>query len=192
MLKKLGNRKTVSESKSIFHKEFPFVVPAVYRRLVDELIVELNLLSNKEDFKLDALFALGLKNTFNDFTKGYKPIEHSDRLLKSILTATSFSFERLEKLSVDMVNLINTENHYSRITAIGIYNFINIHKNYSSANRDIKSDISDISKSLGYKTDKVQKDIDLYKANLDKVVKALELIALNIEEEKRRRGMKEN
>ena len=39
----LSVRATISDSKSDFHKEFPYVIPPIYRKLADELLVELHI-----------------------------------------------------------------------------------------------------------------------------------------------------
>ena len=41
---------TVSDSKALFHEEFPFVIPSLYKRIVDEMLVELNLLNSQAEF----------------------------------------------------------------------------------------------------------------------------------------------
>ena len=51
-------RATISDSKSDFHKEFPYVIPPIYRKLADELLVELHLLSHQKNFKKSPIFAL--------------------------------------------------------------------------------------------------------------------------------------
>ncbi len=209
----MGERKTVSESKTIFNREFPFVVPAVYRRLVDELIVELTLLNNHEGFEVDGLFGLGLKNIFEDFTNGYKPEAHKSILLSAICKSTSFSYEKItettnkmielttektiNKIKQDLTSLMDSNagdkndliikgNHYSRIAGIGIYALTNQGKESEKDDNDNLSDSLDLAEKLGYSKEKVQRDINLYKANKDKVVKALELIEINIKDEKRR------
>ena len=44
---------TVSDSKKLFHEQFPYVIPGLYKRIVDEMLVELNLLNHQNDFKQD-------------------------------------------------------------------------------------------------------------------------------------------
>ena len=39
----MGERKTISESKGIFHKEYPFVIPSIYRKVIDEISTELSI-----------------------------------------------------------------------------------------------------------------------------------------------------
>ena len=45
---------------------------------------------------------------------------------------------------------------------------------------DLNKEINDISKSLGYQYSRVEKDISMYKSNIEKMKQALEIIALNL------------
>ena len=45
---------------------------------------------------------------------------------------------------------------------------------------DLNKEINDISKSLGYQYSRVEKDISMYKTNIEKMKQALEIIALNL------------
>ena len=45
---------------------------------------------------------------------------------------------------------------------------------------DLNKEINDISKSLGYQYSRVEKDISMYKSNIEKMKQALEIIALNV------------
>ena len=86
----LSVRATISDSKSDFHKEFPYVIPAIYRKLADELLVELHLLSHQKNFKKDSIFSTGLKEVFTKFTNGYKPNEHISKLFDAICNCNGF------------------------------------------------------------------------------------------------------
>ena len=72
-LKQLVVLNTISDSKETFYKEFPFVIPHVFRRVADEMLVELHLLSHHKDFKIDELSCVGITSAFKDLTVGYKP-----------------------------------------------------------------------------------------------------------------------
>ena len=74
--KQLKEKLTVSDSKKLFHEQFPYVIPGLYKRIVDEMLVELNLLNHQNEFIQDDLFCVGLTETFKELTKGYKPEEH--------------------------------------------------------------------------------------------------------------------
>ena len=75
---------TVSDSKKLFHEQFPYVIPGLYKRIIDEMLVELNLLNHQNEFFQDDLFCVGLTETFKELTKGYEPNEHLALLFESL------------------------------------------------------------------------------------------------------------
>ena len=193
-------RATISDSKSDFHKEFPYVIPAIYRKLADELLVELHLLSHQKNFKKDSIFSTGLKEVFTKFTNGYKPNEHISKLFDAICNcngfdpaeinnsseqlaskAKSFTKEDLNSFLSKMNNDKKDYTYYSRINAIGLYKLVSEMPLFKDVKEeDINKEIIDISKSLGYEYSRVEKDISMYKSNIEKMRQALEIIALNI------------
>lgn len=88
---------TVSDSKRAFHSAFPHLIAPLYRRMVDELLVELHLLSRQRGFQSDALFACGLIQVFDSFAKGYRPAEHREPLLAALCSATGFDAGELRQ-----------------------------------------------------------------------------------------------
>jgi len=88
--KKLKEKLTVSDSKKLFHEQFPYVIPGLYKRIVDEMLVELNLLNHQNEFIQDDLFCVGLTETFKELTKGYKPNTHLDLLFESLCNSSNF------------------------------------------------------------------------------------------------------
>tara|TARA_B100000131_G_scaffold107814_1_gene104589 strand:- start:128 stop:784 length:657 start_codon:yes stop_codon:yes gene_type:complete len=213
---KLSQRKTVSESKITFHNEFQYVIPAVYRRVIDEFIVELNLLRNQSEFLEDHLFSLGLVKSFEDLTEGYKPSSHKDGLIKAICKSTGFDINNIEALSKTIISKsiklaeeangqslesnkkiveilveefkINKKNYYSRITGIGFFIFCS---NAFGEQKDDLKPILNLAEEMGFKKERLEKDINLYKNSLDKMKKVMELIDLNIKEEKKRAKRRE-
>ena len=97
--KKLKEKLTVSDSKKLFHEQFPYVIPGLYKRIVDEMLVELNLLNHQNEFEQDYLFCIGLTETFKELTKGYKPEKHLDHLFESLCTSTNFEGEKIKEIS---------------------------------------------------------------------------------------------
>jgi len=196
----LSVRATISDSKSDFHKEFPYVIPPIYRKLADELLVELHLLSHQKNFNNDAIFATGLKELFSKFTNGYKPTEHITKLFDAICNCNGFNPTELNSSSEKLVNKAKSftkedlndfllkhknnkkeNNYYSRINAIGIYKLANEIPSIKNLNEeDLKNEITNISEQLGYQYSRVEKDISLYKSNIDKMKQALEIISLNL------------
>ena len=90
---------TVSDSKKLFHEKFPYVIPGLYKKIVDEMLVELNLLNHQNEFKQDYLFCVGLTETFKELTKGYKPEKHLDLLFESLCNSTNFGGKQIKEIS---------------------------------------------------------------------------------------------
>jgi len=128
---------TVSDSKKLFHEKFPYVIPGLYKRIVDEMLVELNLLNHQNEFTQDYLFCVGLTETFKELMKGYQPDKHLDLLLESLCSSTNFEAKEIneitqksqkefkDKTSKDILKLLieksNSKLYPSRILNLGIY-----------------------------------------------------------------------
>ena len=194
----LSVRATISDSKSDFHKEFPYVIPPIYRKLADELLVELHLLSHQKNFKNDGIFATGLQELFSKFTNGYKPSEHITKLFDAICNCNGFNPIEINSSAEQLVNKAKgftkeeltdflskqnnkDSNYYSRINAIGIYKLVSEMPSFKDAKEeDLNNEITNISNLIGYQYSRVEKDISMYKANIEKMKQALEIISLNI------------
>lgn len=90
---------TVADSKRAFHASFPHVIAPLHRRMVDELLVELHLLSHQQGFQADPLFAVGLIQVFDGFARGYRPEQHRPQLLAALCSATGFQADEIRNSS---------------------------------------------------------------------------------------------
>lgn len=88
---------TVADSKRAFHRAFPHVIAPLYRRLVDELLVELHLLSHQRGFQSDALFATGLVQVFDSFSRCYRPDEQREPLFEALCASSGFNATELRR-----------------------------------------------------------------------------------------------
>jgi photosystem II biogenesis protein Psp29 len=215
--------RTVSDTKKDFYKAFPKPVNQVYRRVVDELLVEVHLLKVNQTFVYDSIFALGLVTTFDRFTVGYKPetdrfaIFHalcsalqfdSDRLrqeavtlsdlavqspneVRNILTNPDFG-SHLEPLSGQLQTISSKENFkYSRLLAVGLYALLEISDPEASADNAKREELLKlVGESFKLGSDRLIKDIDLYRSNLDKIEQARQMIADMVEAERKKRTQK--
>ncbi len=192
-------RATISDSKSDFHKEFPYVIPPIYRKLADELLVELHLLSHQESFSNNLVFSTGLKEIYEKFTNGYEPNEHISKLFNAICNCNGFNPSEINSMSEQLSSKVKTltketldsymqvikdkikdKDYYSRINAIGIYKLVSQLTYIDDSDiKEIENETHKISDILGYQYSRVEKDISLYKSNIDKMRQALEIIALN-------------
>jgi len=191
--KKLKEKLTVSDSKKLFHEQFPYVIPGLYKRIVDEMLVELNLLNHQNEFKQDFLFSVGLTETFKELMKGYKPEKHLDLLFESLCSSSNFEAKEINEISQksqkefedktpkDILKLLieksNSKLYPSRILNLGIYILISNaqdikEKDESKTNKMI----SDIFEKLNLSANKAEKDIGIYKSSISKMKQAKELI----------------
>ena len=201
--KKLKEKLTVSDSKKLFHEKFPYVIPGLYKRIVDEMLVELNLLNHQNDFTQDYLFCIGLTETYKELMKGYKPEKHLDLLFESLCSSTNFEAKEINEISqksqkefkdktpTDILKLLieksNSKLYPSRILNLGIYILISNaqdlkEKDESKTNKMI----SDIFEKLNLSANKAEKDIGIYKSSISKMKQAKELIEeLRIKDKKK-------
>jgi len=194
---------TVSDSKKLFHEKFPFVIPGLYKKIVDEMLVELNLLNHQNEFTQDYLFCIGLTETFKELMNGYKPEKHMDILFESLCSCTNFESNKINETSQktqkefknkstkDILNLLKEKSdsklYPSRILNLGIYILISNSKDFEVENEsEMKKIISNIFEHLNLSTNKAEKDIGTYKSSISKMKQAKELIEeLKIKDKKK-------
>ncbi len=191
--KKLKEKLTVSDSKKLFHEQFPYVIPGLYKRIVDEMLVELNLLNHQNAFTQDYIFCVGLTETFKELMQGYKPEKHLDLLFASLCRSTNFEAKEINdisqksqkefqnKTSKDILKLLkeksNSKLYPSRILNLGIYILISNSQDLKENNEsETNKVISDIFEKLSLPVNKAEKDIGIYKSSLSKMEQAKELI----------------
>ena len=193
----------MSDSKKLFHEQFPYVIPGLYKRIVDEMLVELNLLNHQNEFTQDHLFCIGLTEIFKELTKGYKPEKHLELLFESLCNSTNFVAKEIkeisqksqeeykDKSSEDVLKLLKEKNNSklypSRILNLGMYILISNSKDSEGKNEsEMNKIISKIFEELSLSTTKAEKDIGIYKSSISKMEQAKELIEeLRIKDKKK-------
>ena len=201
--KKLKDKLTVSDSKKLFHEKFPHVIPGLYKRIVDEMLVELNLLNHQNEFSQDYLFCVGLTETFKELMKGYHPEKHLDLLFESLCCSTNLEAKEIneiskksqkefkDKTSKDILKLLveksNSNPYPSRILNLGIYILISNSQDFKEKNESDKNKTtSNIFEKLSLSANKAEKDIGIYKSSISKMEQAKELIEeLRIKDKKK-------
>ncbi len=173
------------------------MIPPIYRKLADELLVELHLLSHQKDFKINCLFAVGLSEVFNTFTQGYKPVEHLSQLFEALCTCSGFNPKEINALAEQTIKdtsnidqnsvkdyLINKtrtsskDPYYTRMLGIGLYKIIENSDIKIENESNISEYLKDLSSIIGLDFNRLDKDLSLYKSNIDKMKQALEILAL--------------
>jgi photosystem II biogenesis protein Psp29 len=215
--------RTVSDTKKDFYLAFPKPVNQVYRRVIDELLVEIHLLKVNQTFAYDAIFALGVVTTFDRFTVGYKPETDRFAVFHALCSALQFDSDRirqdantltelaqrspneaktlltsldvgvsLEPLSSQLQAIASKENFkYSRLLGVGLYALLEIVDPEAIADNSKREElIKTVGDILKFGSDRLLKDVDLYRSNLDKIEQARQMIADMVEAERKKRGQK--
>ncbi|WP_392349783.1 photosystem II biogenesis protein Psp29 [Parasynechococcus sp.] len=204
----MADRQTIADSKRAFHQTFPHVIAPLYRRLADELLVELHLLSHQKSFQTNALFAVGLNAVFTTFSAGYKPEEQRQKLLPALCTSNGFDGEALIALANTTVDQIKSstssvdgvgkalkshalpaDQHYSRMMAIGVDTILKAVRGEATTpdNEALQQQALQVAEELGLPKAKVEKDLNLYRSNSERMQQAVELMEETLAAERRKR-----
>tara|TARA_B100000579_G_scaffold416536_1_gene412205 strand:- start:59 stop:739 length:681 start_codon:yes stop_codon:yes gene_type:complete len=215
----LTGSQTIADSKKAFHTAFPYVIPSLYRRTADELLVELHLLSHQTHFRINALFAVGLCQVFQAFTKGYRPETQLDPLFAALCSCNGFDGDEIKALAqgsskavkghtVDDVQawlkskgkgapeplasglsaVTGDEFHYSRLVAVGLFSLLSeAQGNKSDDPEELSKTVHAIGEEIGLSRPRLEKDLGLYRSNLEKMVQAVELMEETLAAERRKR-----
>jgi photosystem II biogenesis protein Psp29 len=216
----VSNVRTVSDTKRAFYNNFNRPVTSVYRRVIEELMVEMHLLSVSDDFVYDGIYALGIVTTYDTFMDGYRPEGDVEPIFTALCQALESSPEQyrndaqqmlgtVEGMSLDdLKNLLNNlENapheglaatlkdvagrdrfKYSRAFGIGFYTLVaKIAPDLVKDKEKLMAFMKEAAESLSISFDKLQKDIELYRSNIDKMVQAKALMAEMLEAERKKR-----
>jgi photosystem II biogenesis protein Psp29 len=89
--------RTVSDTKRDFYQAFPKPINSVYRRAIDELLVECHLLIVNQNFAYDPIFALGLTTAFDKFTVGYQPEVDRQSIFAALCQSLLLDRDRLRQ-----------------------------------------------------------------------------------------------
>lgn len=217
--------KTVSDSKRAFYAAYPRPINSIYRRVIEELLVEMHLLSVNADFKADPIYYLGIVTSFERLMQGYEPESDKEKIFNALCTSTDNDPENCkaqagallalakDKSTSDLIGWLNnpeagsdnnaivepikeiaTRNNfkYSRPFAIGIYTLLE-ESDLELVNDTEKREtaIDTIVENFGIAGEKMKKDLDLYRGNLEKMVQLLKVIEDVLEASRKQRAKRE-
>lgn len=217
----MNNVRTVSDTKRAFYTIHTRPINSIYRRVVEELMVEMHLLGVNVDFRYDPIFALGVVTSFDRFMQGYNPEQdkesifaaicrsleddpgryrHDAERLKAFATGKSVNdlLSWLEQAATagwgddlqEQVKAIanNPKFKYSRLFAIGLFSLFEI------SNIELLKDVTKAEEvlqkactALRVPEDKLKKDLELYRSNLEKMAQAQALMEDLMAAEKKKR-----
>ena len=217
----VNNVRTVSDTKRTFYSHHTRPINTIYRRVVEELMVEMHLLSVNVDFRYDPIYALGVVTSFDRFMQGYRPEADKEAIFTALCQAVgndpqeykqdaerlkAFIAHRSGKELIESLSLEpqfanagelqgslqaianNPKFKYSRLFAIGLFTLLEqadpeLIKDAKQLNAALKQ----ISAALGLPEEKLQKDLELYRSNLEKMAQALVIMEDAVKAERKKR-----
>ncbi|WP_066379396.1 MULTISPECIES: photosystem II biogenesis protein Psp29 [unclassified Anabaena] len=221
----MNNVRTVSDTKRTFYSLHSRPINTIYRRVVEELMVEMHLLSVNVDFSYDPIYALGVVTTFDRFMQGYQPERDKESIFNAICQAVEQEpqryrqdAERLQNLatSLPVNDLIawlsqttqlqqdpdlqaqlqaiahNANFKYSRLFAIGLFSLLEFSDPELVKDEQKRTEaLKTLANGLHISEEKLNKDLDLYRSNLDKMTQALTVIADMISADRKKREQRQ-
>ncbi|MFQ3679913.1 MAG: photosystem II biogenesis protein Psp29 [Pseudanabaenaceae cyanobacterium] len=207
---------TVADAKRAFLQAFAKPIESVYRRVVDELLVELHLLRVNQNFRYDEVFALGVVTVFERFMAGYRHEGDRERIFAALCQALTFDREQLQRDAAALRDwaaqepeavralltkgeggenrvplarqaLGNPHFKYSRAFAIGVYTLLELIQAPELAESEPRKQLlAQIGEAWG-QGDRLNRDLDLYLSNLEKMMQSRQMMVDLVEAERKKR-----
>ncbi len=207
----MNNVRTVSDTKRTFYNLHTRPINTIYRRVVEELMVEMHLLSVNIDFSYNPIYALGVVTTFDRFMEGYQPERDQESIFNALCQAieqdpqryrqdaqrlqtvakclpvkdliawlgqTSY-LDRDADLQANLQAIANNPNFkYNRLFAIGVFSLLEqSDPELVKDEKQLTEALKAIAAGLHLSDDKLNRDLELYRSNLDKMAQALVVMA---------------
>ncbi len=202
--------RTVSDTKRDFYTHHNRPINSIYRRVVEELMVEMHLLSVNANFKVDPIYCLGVVTSFDRFMNGYKPEKDKESIFNALCQSVGGDPQEYRKEAENTLEIAqripkeelvswigspnptagteniaqvlqeiasNSDYKYSRLFGIGLYTILDkadpeLVKDKETRDRYLQQ----ISEALQFSTEKLQKDLDLYRSNIEKMEQVLNVM----------------
>ncbi len=202
--------RTVSDTKRDFYTHHNRPINSIYRRVVEELMVEMHLLSVNANFKVDPIYCLGVVTSFDRFMNGYKPEKDKESIFSALCQSVGGDPQEYRKEAENTLEIAqripkeelvswigspnptagteniakvlqeiasNSDYKYSRLFGIGLYTILDkadpeLVKDKETRDRYLQQ----ISEALQFSTEKLQKDLDLYRSNIEKMEQVLNVM----------------
>ena len=217
----MNNVRTVSDTKRTFYNLHTRPINTIYRRVVEELMVEMHLLSVNIDFSYNPIYALGVVTTFDRFMQGYLPERDQESIFNALCRAieqdpqhyqrdaarlqgvakglqvkdliawlgqTTF-LDRDADLQAQLQAIANNPNFkYNRLFAIGVFSLLEqSDPELVKDEKQLTEALKAIAAGLHLSDDKLNKDLELYRSNLDKMAQALVVMADMLSADRKKR-----
>ncbi len=214
----MTNTRTVSDSKRTFYTLHTRPINSIYRRVVDELMSEMHLLMVNTDYAYSPIYALGLVSAYDRLMTGYRPDADRESIFNALCKSVECEPESFRKDATDLLGSIdgltwdglmsggttgklesamaqvsgNPKFKYSRVFAIGVYTLLEKLDAEKLKDKEIlNTALKTVAESLNLSVDKVQKDLELYRSNLEKMAAAQIVMADILAADRKKRDQRE-
>ncbi|XP_042495888.1 protein THYLAKOID FORMATION1, chloroplastic-like [Macadamia integrifolia] len=202
----------VSETKLNFLKAYKRPIPGVYNTVLQELIVQQHLMRYKRTYRYDPVFALGFVTVYDKLMEGYPSDEDREAIFRAYVQSLKEDPEQYrndaKKLedwarsqsASSLVDFPSREGEvevilkdiseraggngsfsYSRFFAIGLFRLLEL------ANATEPTILEKLCAALNINKRSVDRDLDVYRNLLSKLVQAKELLKEYVDREKKKR-----
>ncbi|NEN89710.1 MAG: photosystem II biogenesis protein Psp29 [Okeania sp. SIO3H1] len=83
----MNNIRTVSDTKKAFYNSHTRPINSIYNRVVEELLVEMHLISVNANYSYNPFYALGIVTAFDRFMEGYSPEQDKISIFNALIQA---------------------------------------------------------------------------------------------------------
>lgn len=202
----MNNIRTVSDTKKAFYNSHTRPINSIYNRVVEELLVEMHLISVNANYSYNPFYALGIVTAFDRFMEGYFPQQDKISIFNALIQAQEEDPDKyradaqgLEDLArkmsgQDMLSWIclsadrDDAQHlqdnlraisdrykfkYNRLFAMGLFTLLEIADTELVKEQQQRTEaLKNISQALNLPEEKLLKDIEMYRSNLERIIQA--------------------
>ncbi|KAK9085055.1 hypothetical protein Sjap_025466 [Stephania japonica] len=203
---------TVAETKMAFLKAYKRPIPSVYSTVLQELIVQQHLMRYKRTYRYDPVFGLGFVTVYDQLMEGYQSDSDREAIFRAYIQALKEDPDQYRNDARKIEEWARTQNasslvefpsrdgevegilkdiseraggkgsfSYSRFFAIGLFRILEL------ANATEPTVLEKLCTVLNISKRSVDRDLDVYRNLLSKLVQAKELLKEYVDREKKKR-----
>ncbi|PSO53831.1 MAG: photosystem II biogenesis protein Psp29 [Cyanobacteria bacterium QH_8_48_120] len=217
----MDTARTLSDTKRSFYTLHTRPINSIYRQVVEEMLVEMHLLSVNADFHYEPIYALGVVTSFDRFMQGYQPERDKESIFNAICQAIGSDPQQYRQDAERLLALVDQESSeevvswltsgkpldgagdlneslqaitnnpkfkYSRLFAIGLYTLLErADEELVKDEKRCKEVLKQCCETLHISFEKMEKDLDLYRGNLEKMEQARSVLEDTVKADRKQR-----
>lgn len=141
----MNNIRTVSDTKKTFYSIHTRPINSIYSRVVEELMVEMHLVSVNVDFAYNPFYALGVVTAFDRFMQGYASETDKESIFSALIKAQE---DEPEKYRADAKRL---ENFAKEMSSEKMVSWLSLDSEGQDNNSDLQESLKAIAHNPKFK-----------------------------------------